>query len=760
MVDVTIDDLLDGENIRKRGSVGPFNQEGITYKGSVPPNAPREIHVTNQAQLEAELGVDLEIPDGQSLKIIADESFTLSKGFKYGVNSTLLFVGSVPDVFITYTGSDPLHQNSFSIDLVYTGNFLDNSNEGTSGVLTTISSDGLTLFTIDSLVNLMFQYDLSTPNDLSTAVYSGKSFDFKVGTNENLPEGLCLSSDDSKFYIVGSSQDAIFEYDLPTLNDITTASYSGNSLSTSAQDGSPRGLDISNDGTKLFLVGGATNFIYQYNLSVPKDLSTAVFSGKTLDTSNEDGNEEGVAISSDGRILLFLGNASNTVYQYNLSTPNDLSTAVYSGISFDIGDQTTAPMDIDISSDNSKAFIIESDTTFEYDLTGIGIANSSITKDLTLIGNGTNKVYDLTGTGIVTVRDVNFIGFGDMGEIKTNFSDLRNCGFFDNAEGLKFIGGAAHAATNCFIQQTIAANVTYFSVIAGAFPIVAAISRVRTFLADSGDTLVFIDPNSPVGSAFTVDISGSAAADFYQQGVDIAVTSVVDAIGDAEFNTGISHDLVPGKPVVLSGFTETTYNGTFIVKTVDTDITGTTFTVIDVAFFGTDTGTLNAKSLDSTDVEITATSNTGVPNSMYTADAGLELFGSEISSSSLAQDAFEVITSASWSFNNLERFEIGVNNEGQLVAQDTELRRYTINYTGTIEKSGGGSVDIGIVLLKNGVIIGFNAPHTVNTGKIQIGTGDIVQLTAGDTIQVAVINYDVSATAIDISQVSLVVNRA
>ena len=108
-------------------------------------------------------------------------------------------------------------------------------------------------------------------------------------------------------------------------------------------------------------------------------------------------------------------------------------------------------------------------------------------------------------------------------------------------------------------------------------------------------------------------------------------------------------------------------------------------------------------SLYSTDPRVIAEDNPEQRDSMFIAEAGLELFGSEISSASLAQNAFEVITSASWMYAKLERYSIGVNNEGQLVNNDFSKREYDIEYSATIEKQGGGSLNIGIIILRNGI---------------------------------------------------------
>ena len=48
--------------------------------------------------------------------------------------------------------------------------------------------------------------------------------------------------------------------------DIFGGYYSGKSLSVAAQDANPYGLAFSSDGTKIYIVGSSNDTIYQYEL--------------------------------------------------------------------------------------------------------------------------------------------------------------------------------------------------------------------------------------------------------------------------------------------------------------------------------------------------------------------------------------------------------------------------------------------------------------------------------------------------------------
>jgi len=239
------------------------------------------------------------------------------------------------------------------------------------------------------------------------------------------------------------------------------------------------------------------------------------------------------------------------------------------------------------------------------------------------------------------------------------------------------------------------------------------------------------------------------------ENMPIEISGVTDIGGGTlEFTTFSVHDLVVGRVVRLTDFTS--YNGTFVISAVPTT---STFRIDNLTFGVTETGFARPKSLDSIDVPVNSQDNVGTPDSMFTAEAGLELFGSEQVVTINTISVPEVIPNAAWAYTRLERFIEGVATEGQVIAQDIGLRRYSIAYSATIERVGGGSQTLGIVIFKNGVDITFNAPITVNTGKIQITGSDIIELTLGDTLQIAVVNL-IDTNDIDVSQVSLVINRA
>jgi len=103
MVKKTIGEQTPGEAIRLSSAEVAFEQAGVTFKGSIRPNPPRQVNITSQAQLEAEFGENIELPDGIDQTISIDDSFTLTKPIKIG-NGSLKLIGSTTGNIINYTG--------------------------------------------------------------------------------------------------------------------------------------------------------------------------------------------------------------------------------------------------------------------------------------------------------------------------------------------------------------------------------------------------------------------------------------------------------------------------------------------------------------------------------------------------------------------------------------------------------------------------------------------------------------------------------
>jgi len=229
--------------------------------------------------------------------------------------------------------------------------------------------DGTMFFICDLTTDTIYKYNLSTAWDLSTASYASVSK--LVGSPGPVvsPFSVRFKPDGTKMYISDvSSPSTIYEWDLSTAWDITTASYNSVSLNVSSQDNSPLGIFFNNDGTKMYVVGLGTDTIYQYDFTTAWDLSTASYASKSLSVLSQDTTPRSGYLSTSGTTLFVLGAANDAIYKYTLSTADDISTATYDSVSFSVTSQENNPSDFIFKSDGTKMYVVggTNDTVYQY----------------------------------------------------------------------------------------------------------------------------------------------------------------------------------------------------------------------------------------------------------------------------------------------------------------------------------------------------------------------------------------------------------
>tara|TARA_Y100000004_G_scaffold58376_1_gene64986 strand:+ start:1466 stop:4291 length:2826 start_codon:yes stop_codon:yes gene_type:complete len=192
-----------------------------------------------------------------------------------------------------------------------------------------------------------------TAGTLNYVEYENKSF--SVNSQETNPQGVRFKSDGTKMYVVGNTGDDVMQYSLSTAWDVSTASFDSVTLSVSSEDTTPNGLAFSSDGTKLYITGNANNKVFQYDLSTAWDLSTASYASKSLSTEGNGPIEP--FMRSNGTDFYYIDINDDAVYQYTLSTANDISTASYASKSVSVASQETTPTGLTFSSNGTKMFV-------------------------------------------------------------------------------------------------------------------------------------------------------------------------------------------------------------------------------------------------------------------------------------------------------------------------------------------------------------------------------------------------------------------
>jgi len=250
------------------------------------------------------------------------------------------------------------------------GVYIDYLNVSAAGIPdgAAFNDDGTKFYTTiwTSADKFVYEYNLSTPYDISTGVYNDY---LNITAQDTSPQGLAFNNNGTKLYVVGEGNDRVYEYNLSTPYDISTGVYN-DYLNVSAQDTYPRGIAFNDDGTKLYVVGSANDKVYEYNLSTPYDISTGVYNDY-LDVSAH-GHPYGIAFNNNGTKLYVVhiySVSQSFVCEYNLSVPYDISTGVYNDC-LDVSAQDTVPLDLGFNNDGSKLYVVGTNTLciYEYEL--------------------------------------------------------------------------------------------------------------------------------------------------------------------------------------------------------------------------------------------------------------------------------------------------------------------------------------------------------------------------------------------------------
>jgi hypothetical protein len=311
---------------------------------------------------------------GDSLGTVTANDVDLSTGNFFAITTndqTLTFSSSpaVHDFKFKLTGANTI--TGFDIgngSWDGSGFNLSISDQDSNVMGVTFNDTGDKLYVVGDSNNTIFQYSLTTAFDMSTASYDSVSL--SVGSQDGSPRSVTFNDVGTKMALVGSSNATIYQYTLTTGFDLSTASWDGSSsnFSVSSQMSAPQDMSYNSDGSKMYVIGNSNDAIYQYSLSTDYDVSSASYDSVSLSVSTQDNIPLSFSFGSEGAKIFVMGNASDTVYEYDLTTAFDLSTASYNSVSFDVGSQDGTPTGLTFSNNGRKMFIagFNNDIVYQY----------------------------------------------------------------------------------------------------------------------------------------------------------------------------------------------------------------------------------------------------------------------------------------------------------------------------------------------------------------------------------------------------------
>lgn len=337
------------------------------------------------------------------------------------------------------------------------------------------NNDGSKLFIVDRGLDKVFEFDLTTNYDVSTATIGGVINELLISSFENNPRGITFNNDGSEMYITGANGDEINiftftsgnEYDLSAASHL--AAFSVAAQETAPQDilfnnvgskfyilgingedvdeytlsnnfdftstinfidsykilsfeNTPQDVLFNNDGTKMYVVGDNFNSIAQYTLSNPYDSSTASLDD-SFSIEAQESNPRGMAFNNTGSLFYIVGTAGDEVNEYSLSIPYDLTSTVTHLAAFDISVDDNNCTSISFNDDGTLLFILGNEAST------VSMPIPSPRNDV--IVYTLPSAYDLTG-----------IASGPTGRFSVSAQDTAPLGMAFSNDGLSlFIAG-------------------------------------------------------------------------------------------------------------------------------------------------------------------------------------------------------------------------------------------------------------------------------------------------------------------------------
>jgi len=243
-----------------------------------------------------------------------------------------------------------------------------------------VSPDGSNTYVCGTAGQDLNQYTLSIPWNISTASFV-RTFSTLLDSS---PQDIFFKPDGLTMYIAGQQNQGIIQYTLSSAWNISTAAYSGNFKSTSAQDVFPTGVWFKPDGTVMYVIGQQFFDVSQYSLPTPWNVATASYNGQ-LDITNQEASPHAVNLSDDGTKMWIIGAAGDDITEYSLSSPWNVTSAS-PGKSFYIGFQEIAPTGMFIAASNNRVYVVgqNNDTIYQYNTNTNSIA---VTTDVLTVNN-------------------------------------------------------------------------------------------------------------------------------------------------------------------------------------------------------------------------------------------------------------------------------------------------------------------------------------------------------------------------------------
>ncbi len=212
---------------------------------------------------------------------------------------------------------------------------------------------------------LMHSYDLSIPGRISSATFTGSS-----SLSMFNPESLEVTPDGTKLYYRGSFN-KIYYYSMSTAWNVTTLALINTSASLDTQDAAMRAIKLNSDGTVMYALGSINDRIYQYDLITAYNTATFNYANKSLSIAGQETTPHEIKFSKDFTKIYVIGEINDSIFQYDMTIAEDISTGSYNGSVLNVSSQSTVPRAIEFSDTGGLLYVLSTtpgDVIYQYSI--------------------------------------------------------------------------------------------------------------------------------------------------------------------------------------------------------------------------------------------------------------------------------------------------------------------------------------------------------------------------------------------------------
>ena len=178
-----------------------------------------------------------------------------------------------------------------------------------------------------------FQLNLSTNFNISTASYIGSYNQRPITGSGALSQTFSFNGDGTRLFIHSDQQNRIYQFNLSSAYNVTSCTSSGLYITVSAN---LRKMLFVDNGIMMYLLYDDRTLV-EYILPIPYDILTASLTGRTKVLPNVGGGAnpiDSIAFSPD--FLRIFALAASSIYEIDLVSPLDVTTATYNGKNYPI----------------------------------------------------------------------------------------------------------------------------------------------------------------------------------------------------------------------------------------------------------------------------------------------------------------------------------------------------------------------------------------------------------------------------------------